>query len=374
MTDTRDDIQERKERKALRLRSVLDNRPYQGPQTVHFDLVNACNTRCTTCWDHSPHLNADRVRSAAWKRLRLGLEDFSATLDDLTKLGGLEQIILSGMGEPFLNPAIYDMVTAAHEHGVGVTIITNLLLPDLPRLLESTGELNLLTSICGVSEEVWQAFHAHPTPGGFQQLMGQLERLRETGFRPKHVQVINNQNFHELVDMVHFARRFPAARINFKLASLGGGTEVVALSPEQKEELLTDLIPRAKAFAHAYKIDTDLAAFEAQISLHSGSTAPIEEVGCFMGLLYARITVEAEVLFCCNTRLGVGHLDGPGSFEQLWNGAAWQGLREQIRGGQYFEGCTQCGKFKQNLKWSQKLRGRLSEEKFAALLGRTTTQ
>ena len=45
-----------KERKNLRLRGVLANRPLLGPQTAHFDIANACNTRCTTCWDHSPHL------------------------------------------------------------------------------------------------------------------------------------------------------------------------------------------------------------------------------------------------------------------------------------------------------------------------------
>ncbi len=360
----------RKARKNLRLKSVLDNVAHQGPQTVHFDIANACNTRCTTCWDHSPFLNADRVPTAAWKRRTLPLDSFRATLDDLVALGGLEQIILSGMGEPFLNQAIYDMVAYAHQHGVGVTIITNLLLADLPRLLASDGELNLLTSICGVTQPVWQAFHAHPKPRGWEQLIAQLTLLDEHAFRPKHVQVINNQNFHELVDMVHFARRFPVKRINFKFASLKNGTEAVALSPDQKRELRHDLVPRAMAFAHAFKIDTDLDAFCAQIDPDTDSTAPIADVGCFMGLLYSRLTVQGEVLYCCNTQVQVGELDGPGSFRSLWEGPAWQGRRDSVRAGRYFDGCEQCGKFKQNWKWSQKLRETLPPEQFDGLLGR----
>jgi len=364
------DSEGRKRRKALRLRAVLENRPLQGPQTVHFDLANACNTRCATCWDHSPHLDPARVPSAAWKRQQLGVEQFRATFRELVALGGLEQLILSGMGEPFLNPGIYEMVAEAHAQGIGVTIITNLLRADLPRLLESRGALDLLTSICGVSESVWQAFHAHPQPDGFAQLIAQLELLKSRGFQPKHVQVINKQNFHELVDMVHFARRYPAKRINFKFASLANGTEVVALSRAQKEELLRDLVPRAKAFAHAYRIDTDLDAFASQIALNSEGTAPIAEVGCFMGLLYSRITVQGEVLYCCNPKVQVGVLEGPGSFEALWNGEGWQARREQLRRGEYFEGCEQCGKYKQNLKWSQKLRELLEPMAFEALLGR----
>jgi MoaA/NifB/PqqE/SkfB family radical SAM enzyme len=370
--DGADGGKERKRRKNLRLLSVLDNRPRQGPQTVHFDIANACNTRCTTCWDHSPFLNADRVPTAAWKRRTLPLESFQATLDDLVALGGLEQIILSGMGEPFLNQAIYDMVAYAHARGVGVTIITNLLLADVPRLLSTRGQLNLLTSICGVTAPVWQAFHAHPKPRGFDGLIAQLTALADRGFRPKHVQVINNQNFHELVDMVHFARRFPVKRINFKFASLRNGTEAVALTPDQKSELRHDLVPRAMAFAHAFKIDTDLDAFCAQIDPDSDSTAPIADVGCFMGLLYSRLTVQGDVLYCCNTNVHVGKLSGPGSFRALWEGDDWQDLRDSVRAGRYFDGCEQCGKFKQNWKWSQKLRQSLAPADFDALLGRQT--
>ncbi len=46
----------RKALERLRVQSVVENRPGLGPQTVHFDIVNACNTRCTTCWHHSPYL------------------------------------------------------------------------------------------------------------------------------------------------------------------------------------------------------------------------------------------------------------------------------------------------------------------------------
>jgi len=369
---TRPDPEVLRQWRKQRMRGLLEGRPRVGPQTVHFDLANACNTRCTTCWDHSPHLREDRVPSAAWKRQTLPLDRFRAVFDELVAMGGLEAIILSGMGEPLLNPEVYAMVAHAHAHGVGVTIITNLLRLDPERVFATDGQLDLLTSICGVSEPVWQAFHAHPQPDGWATLRRQLEGLRARGFRPKHVQVINGQNFHELVEMVRFAEAFPVKRINFKLASLANGTEAVALTPAQKDLLLADLVPRAAALAEALGIETDLPAFALQIDPRSHRTAPIEDVGCFMGFLYARVTVQGEVLFCCNTRVKVGQLpeEGAPDLAKLWRGPSWQALRDMVRRGRFFPGCEQCGKFKQNVKWSDRLKERLGEQAWAELIGR----
>ncbi len=367
----------------LRLEGLLAGRPRVGPQTVHFDLANACNTRCTTCWHHSPHLLPEHRPSAAWKRETLGVDAFRAALADLVALGGLEAVILSGMGDPTLNDGLYDMVAAARAADLHVTIITNALRLDVPRLMaaaqpEPARHLDILASVCGVTEPVWQRFHAHPRPDGFATMLARLAEFRAAGFRPKHVQVINADNAHELVAMVDFADTHAAKSVAFKFASLAHGTEAVGLSEAQKSELVEVLVPAAMARAEALGVETDLAAFVRQVHPGSTRTAPIEDIGCFMGFLYARVTVLGEVLFCCNTQVGVGRLAGPErpdgqSFAALWNGPAWQARRDAVRAGQYFAGCDQCGKLKQNLKWSDKLRTTLGEARFLPLIGRGTS-
>jgi len=210
---------ERKERKRLRLQGVIENTPYLGPQTVHFDIANGCNVRCTTCWHHSLHLDDEHVPTIDWKRRSMSLEDFQKIMDDLVELGGLEQIILSGMGDPSINRQLPEMVRYAHQNGIGVTIITNLLAVDLPRILSSEGELNLLVSVCGVTEPVWDAFHGGSMAGGFAKLLSQLTILKEHDFRPKHVQVINSQNFHELPAMVRCFPHTNFTRLKSNLAN-----------------------------------------------------------------------------------------------------------------------------------------------------------
>lgn len=358
-----------------RLEGLLIGRPKTGPQTVHFDLANACNTRCTTCWHHSPHLFAEHVPTAAWRKQTLAFEAFQAAFDDLIALGGLEAVILSGMGDPTLNDALYDMVAHARVAGVHVTIITNVLRLDVPRLMAAVGpeparDLDVLASICGVSEPVWRAFHAHPRADGWATLTMRLGELRAAGFRPKHVQVINRQNFHQLVDMVEFAAETDAKSVSFKFASLANGTEAVALDDADKRRLADELAPAAVARAAFLAVETDLAAFARQIHPGSERTAPIEDIGCFMGYLYARVTVFGEVLYCCNTKLAVGNLSHGERLSDMWTRPAWQSRRDALRAGSYFEGCDQCGKLKQNIKWSDKLRVALGDERFLPLIGR----
>jgi len=353
----------RKELRALRLRGLRDAEPRIGPQTVHFDVVNACNVRCSTCWHHSPLLDPARRPAADWKRKTMSFATFQGILDDLIALGGLEQIILSGMGEPTLNNELYRMVAYAHQNGIGVTIITNLLQADLPQLLDSPGELNWLVSICAASQDVWEAFHGIAGPAGFDRLLSQLEVFRRWEVRPKHVHVINAQNHHELVEMVRFAQQWPAKRISFKLASLGHGTQAVALNRVQKIHLRDHLVPLAQDLAKANNIPTDLDAFRSQISLDSDRTAPIEEVGCYMGLLYCRITVDRELLYCCNAGIRVGEINEQTPFRALWEGPRYRALRARLRRKTFFESCRQCGKYKQNLKWSERLRAHCSADR-----------
>ncbi|MBM4321696.1 MAG: hypothetical protein FJ125_17590, partial [Deltaproteobacteria bacterium] len=327
----------------LRLQGLLSGRPATGPQTVHIDIANACNTRCTTCWHHSPLLTPERRPSADWLRRLLPLSAFCSILGDLRRLGGLEQVILSGMGEPFLNPDVYAMVAEARGQGLDVTIITNLLAADLARLLSAPpqpGRLDLLVSVCGASAASWQAFHAHPRPDGFARLVEQLAQLRRLGLAPKQVQVVNRQNCDELPEMVRFARRTGARQVSFKLASLGGGTEAVALEPAQQERLRRKLIPEAMALAERFDLQTDLTAFASQIHPDPLRTAPIEQVGCYMGYLYCRITVEQELLFCCSTSVPVGRIDEATPLSAMWRSARYQELRDALRQGRFFPGCA----------------------------------
>lgn len=357
------------ERKRQVLAGMAAGRPATGPLTVHVDVTNACNAACVTCWDHSPHLGTPRP--AEWKRRRLPLDVFRTLVADLAALGSVRGLILSGMGEPLVHPDIYDMIALVKQQGWHLTMLTNLVAADIDRLAAS-GVDQLLVGVQGATPRSYAAFHPGWTERHFFTMCGYLRRLVAAGVRCRHVQVISRETADELVPMVRFGKRFGADRVNFKLASLYAGTEAASISPAQRDRLLAEDIPAARALARALDVATNLDLFERQVQAtlrDLRATTPIDDIGCFMGYVYTRITVDLEVLYCCNTRVRVGSL-ADARFSDLWQGEAWQALRAQMRAGQYLPGCDTCGKFEQNTVWSRRFREAYGDEVWRAMTGR----
>jgi MoaA/NifB/PqqE/SkfB family radical SAM enzyme len=348
------------------MRSYDDGVVRLGPQTVHLDITNACNTDCVTCWDHSPHLRAPP--SSAWKRRRADPARLAALLDDIMSLGGLEAVIVSGMGEPFTHPAVYEVLADIKRRGLHLTVITNLIAAEVERVIE-IGVDSLLIGVQGASEASYLAFHPSFHAGHWARLQAALAALRAAGRRDKHVQVICDVNAHELVAMVEQADRFAAAQINFKLASLRAGTEAVRIDEARRAALLAREVPAAARRAEELGVAHNLEVFAQQLRAGGEATAPIAGVGCFLGYHYSRVTVDGTVLYCCNTEVEVGTL-ATAEFSALWRGEQWARLRARLRDGRYFAGCAQCGKFNQNVKLSRRFRRDFGEARWLEVTGR----
>lgn len=336
--------------------------PLAGPRTIHVDLTNGCNTNCVTCWDHSPLLRTPQP--SAWKRQRVTAADVTALIDDAMTLGGLEAVIVSGMGEPFTHPEVYDVLAALKARALHVTVITNLVAADAERIVD-LGVDQLLIGVHGATERAYRAFHPSFERSEWYRLLAALATFRRARRRFKHVQVIAGCNADELVEMIDFGLEWEAEQINFKLASLARGTESARITEEQRARLLEELIPRARERA---TLPTNLDVFERQLRAGGGDTAPIDEIGCFMGYVYARVLVDGTVLFCCNTDVVVGNL-ADGRFSELWRAPRWEAMRARMRDGDYLPSCRQCGKVVQNVKLGKAFAKRFGAERLAAVTG-----
>jgi MoaA/NifB/PqqE/SkfB family radical SAM enzyme len=335
--------------RAAVLRGIRAGVPEVGPSSVHIDVTNGCNAACVTCWDHSPLLH--QPRAAEWKRRRLPFDRFQAIVATLAAMGSVRHVVLSGMGEPFTHPGIYDMIAEIKRQGWELTVITNLVAADPDRL---EGVDQLLVGVQGVTPDSYTAFHPGWSEQHFFKMCRTLRRLSRTATRVRHVQVINRDTAPEVPAMVRFGASFGADRVNFKLAGLHDGTEACALTESQRAWLLEEGVPEAGRLAQELGVRTNLSLFASQLRAGGRATARIADIGCFMGYAFTRITVDEEVLFCCNVEVRVGSLrERP--FEAWWYGPEWQSLRAEVAAGRYFTGCDQCGKLEQNAKWAERL-------------------
>jgi MoaA/NifB/PqqE/SkfB family radical SAM enzyme len=350
-----------------RLRSLDDGVVRLGPRTLHLDITNTCNADCVTCWDHSPLLRDPPP--ASWKRQRMEVGRALAIVDDVVTLGGLEAVIVSGMGEPTTHPGFPDLVSGLKARGLHVTVITNGLALDQGVVL-GRGVDQLLLGIHAASERTYLRFHPCLGPAHWEGLLRTLAALREAGRASKHVQVICALNAHELVGMVDLAHRFQAGQVNFKLAALGQGTQAVALDGAQRRVLAAEGIPAARAAARGLGVRHNLDLLAEQLAAGEGATAPVERVGCLVGYSYARVAADGTVLFCCDPGARVGSVADGSRFSDLWRGPRWEALRERMRRGRYLPGCRQCGKLNENVKLSRRFREALGECRWREVTGR----
>ena len=349
-----------------RLLGMHLGRPLTGPDTLHIDITNGCNTNCVTCWDHSPHLRVPRPQR--WKRQRIDSATVCDILNEVSELGGLRSVILSGMGEPFTHPEIYEMIAEVKRRGLYLTINTNLVASDPERII-SLGVDQLLIGLHAASPEAYRAFHPNFVNDEWQRVLVMLTRFREVGKRYKHIHVICRENAHELPAMIRQAAEYQAEQVNFKLASLREGTEAVRITEEQRQKLVHEWLPAAKEEAARLSVSVNFGVFADQLRAGEEATAPIEDIGCFMGYSYARILVDGTVLFCCSPEVVIGNLaDGP--FPDLWDGPRWNQIRAQLRRGEYFSACHQCGKFNMNHSLSQRFEQAFGQERLYQVTGR----
>jgi MoaA/NifB/PqqE/SkfB family radical SAM enzyme len=262
---------------------------------------------------------------------------FFRLLDEAVALG-TERVVVAGGGEPFTHPHIEDFLAGVKARGLKLTLITNGTLCDYDTL-KALGVDQVLLNVASATPNTYAAYHPNQPPETFHRLMAGAEVLRGTT-RVNFVQVINALNAHEVVKMVELAHAH-GARSSFKVGDVPKGTERHALSAEQRDDLATVLLPAARARAQALGVRHNLEAYEAALRGEKGGPS-----ACFAGYLYARVSVEGRVYFCC------AHLDAGDvaqrSFAEVWRAPQYQALRARLARGEWFDACKRCGKHDMN--------------------------
>jgi MoaA/NifB/PqqE/SkfB family radical SAM enzyme len=314
-----------------------------GPEMVHIDLTNACNLDCVTCWNYSPHL--DTPKSGAWKRQTLDYDLFCKVAEDLTAMG-VERVILSGSGEPFFHPRIYDVLAELQRRKIHVTIITNGTVTDWDRIL-ALGVRQLLLNTSAASAASYVAFHPNQREDTWHRLCAGTARVAPRIF-VNQVQVICSVNWREVPAMIDLAADLGAARVSYKLANLAHGTEAVAITHAEREELCASLLPEALRRAKVRGVRHNLDVLGSQLRGESPTEFPIEEVGCHAGHFYSRVYVDGRVFYCCE-HIEVGRLSEM-PFREVWRSERYDRMRDRLQRGGYFPGCARCGKYELNYK------------------------
>ena len=176
--------------------------PWGWPVTLQVEPANICNLRCAFC----PVTDGmDRPE---------GLMDFDLLKNIIDKVGDyLLLIILWDWGEPFLNPAIYDMIAYAKERGIKTVSSTNGHLfakrENAEKLIRS-GIDSIIVAIDGITPKTYKQFRQS---GSLETaLMGIRNLIACKSDLNTRIPLINlrfivtKNNEHEIADLKNLAK------------------------------------------------------------------------------------------------------------------------------------------------------------------------
>jgi radical SAM protein with 4Fe4S-binding SPASM domain len=284
------------------------------PAFLSIEPTNVCNYRCPVCETGAGILG----RASGHMKLR----DFQTIIDQVHH--HTRSILFYFMGEPFLNPAAYDMIRYAKDRNIHMTTCTNGEIIDAEKLIAS-GLDEISFQIGGTTQETHEVYRVR---GVLDKVLATLEACVEEKRRrnsPISIDlglIVMRHNEHQVSDF-------------FKLAHQLGIDNARVIAPcvrtiDQAHQFLTE---EDRYWTY------DRQLFEEQGIL---KTKEHNRNKCWWIWHSLNIQVNGDVIPCCRDPKGefvMGNvLRQP--LEEIWNGQAYRSFRHRILTAQ--EGINIC--------------------------------
>ncbi|OGR04729.1 MAG: hypothetical protein A2284_17105 [Deltaproteobacteria bacterium RIFOXYA12_FULL_61_11] len=328
----------------LRLFGMITEAVFVGPRVFHLDVTNACNTNCLYCWFHSPLAGArpDAAKlDRRWRNSFLEVPVALQLLDDLRELGSVEDLVISGKGEPLLHPRILDLVSEAKDRELFVTLFTNGILLDQvlrERLLQRPPDL-LYVSVSAATPATYRLLHRDCAEGEFERVRANLRALGESREQLKLatprivlVMVLNRYNAEELEAFYELGRELGVAFVRYQVMADEPYLREAGLLAPQLPAVLEQLAKVEKKQGEGPRLveNISLQAVRLAENQTDWSHHHFLHHPCNVGWFFARSWADGGYSFCCSPKAtALGH---DRSFKELWQSEHYRSFR---RAGKY---------------------------------------
>jgi radical SAM protein with 4Fe4S-binding SPASM domain len=308
--------------------------------------TDRCNLRCRTCWHgYCPPEAYHDMKPEVFEQVRRQL------------LPGLQNVSLSGGGEPFLSPAFYTILDEVLGPNRSVVVVTNgtIVRPDaLEQIVRSPSELRV--SIDGAANETMKRIRGISLDR-VVEFLDTVKRIMDRCAHPRFFFslsfVITRSNLLELSDVVELGHRYGIKGIGFNNFEPFGRTDefVRQESLMSRPDLVLPHWNRARDRA------VELGMVVPQIYFSAAGPAPLEKAAvqptvyrsdgrirqCPAPWWRTYISPDGTVTPCCiwPTTHSLGNiLERP--FREIWNGEQYRALRRTVNTPHMPELCRNC--------------------------------
>jgi len=348
---------------------LLDGeRAYTGPQRIEIHPTNKCNNNCICCWQYSPLIKNEKQKQELRGHV-MPFRKMKETVDEIYRIGGTREILVSGGGEPLLYPELFRLLKYIKSKGFFCSLNTNFTLigkKEVEMLIES-GVDSITASIWAGDARTYSMLHPNKTEKDFKKIRNSMKffkkRKVELGISKPRIftyNVISNMNYKEIEAMLEFGMEVGADKVMFTIMDSNTPETKCLLLPEKNRKELQKICERLKENPEYNQI-IDWPHFSMFLRRISGNYATegkyekgfIEKIPCFTGWLFAEFFADGNVSSCCKSdRTPVGNIL-KNRFSDIWNSSNQgdfrkRGLNKQ-QNGEYFTDVIYCDRVCDNL-------------------------
>lgn len=326
------------------------------PRSLYIEATNRCDSKCQTCV--RTFTTNEPVNDTTLANVKAIVDQFPV----------IERVVLHGIGEPLLNPEIFEIIAFLKTRGAYVLFNSDAISLTKPRAqqLIDSGLDEYRVSIDSATAETFLKIRG---VNQFNRVVGNVTELRslqeQQGLSTPHVSlwfIAAQSNLHELPGLVQLASDAGVKEVYLQrlvTTSAGRDGHGIATDEQSVRGTLADEQERLVADAQALA-DTKDIAFRA-----SGLNDPLASLqmpedrhrywaGCQRPWTLSYVTANGNVFPCCiapctaedYTGAILGNvLEEP--FDDIWNGERYQAFRRKFESDTPNDPCVGCG-----LDWS----------------------
>lgn len=229
-----------------RIKGIIEGKDVAalGPRILELSISAICDSSCLGCWCHSPLLKD--VSSGTNKRRFLPLKKIEEIIEELLGLG-LEEVQLSGAGEPLLHPHFWEAVKFLKDKGLKVHLITNFLSVKKKEIYKFIAlRVDSVTiSIWAGTPETYVSLHPTRSEKDFLEISQKIrllveEREKRNLFYPriKIYHVLTHLNVDEMEKMLEHSLIMGADMLEFKaVETIPGRTDFLAFTRKDIQKI-----------------------------------------------------------------------------------------------------------------------------------------
>jgi len=320
------------------------------PVHLQMESTDACNLHCTSCSRDMIVQKARMLDAELWKKVIREIRP--------------SNINVSGIGEPFLNPQIFEIIQFARERGAAINCATNFTrVKGRHRQIVECGISQLKVSIDAATRETYRVIR------GEDEFEGIIENLKEIRRWKKKLNkstpsvrfnfALQRFNYQELPALLEMAPELGVDGIYVQYLSYNDMEErKTLLTADMTREGLKKVLEETAVVAKKHHLATNLEAWERDFDLLWKAMLPMPEYEpnrkqCYFPWMSTWLSADGWVRPCpvmpwTRDEGRMGNL-AEQSFSEIWNNRQYRELREALaRGERPTRSCKTC--YPQDLK------------------------